>query len=375
MKRSVLLVSHYTETQGMVDKFAEYFTKKQYTVTIIKHPLFSNSTLPSLIKQQQKEKTFYIPSTLQFFLEGLVSIVMYKKIGSYDRFDLAITFDPLCFLDIYLFKKLYNTKKIVFYNLDYSKNRFANPVLNAIYQNISTFAYRKCDYFFSVTKKFIADIDPKGEYQKKNFLLKHPVDTTAVHITKKRKSNALVYAGSLGYSVNFSPLLEALVAIKKKQIPFSLDVYGEGDNKQQLIQEVKKHDLQDNVVFKGSIDNKTLVNHILPTYMVGLCPYIRKEDNVLLDHMFHGNDLTSKLVEYLSAGLPIISTRLYEAFEAIETNNIGFLANTKLAWEKAIITLLTKPDLYKTYQKNALRYAKQYDEEVLLDPLLQKILD
>ena len=84
--------------------------------------------------------------------------------------------------------------------------------------------------------------------------------------------------------------------------------------------------------------------------------------------------LTGKLVDYIGAGLPIISTRINDSFLLIDKNKIGFSVIDAGDWYKSIKTLFFDKSLYKAYSKNALRFAKNYDTDKLLEPVFRKIL-
>lgn len=372
--KTILLVSHATELPNPIDKFYAYLSKKNEVFTI-KHPLYLGENLQSTIRYKNKTIRFKIFPLLQYPLEGIISFWYFRKLKEKTtNIDLAICFDPLCFLHVYIFKKLLRIKKVVYHNLDYSKKRFQNPLLNFIYQNINIFAYRKCDYFFCITKKFTGDLDPKGIYDHKNFYIRHTAPTKKVKELPTKKMPSIVFAGTIGYNVNFNPVFEALQKIKQENIPFVLDIYGDDRKKGMLLNKVKQLGLQKYVSMKGIVDNKRLVDEILPYYRIGICPYVTKKPENSPDHAFLGTDLTLKLVEYIATGLPIITTRLFQAFDIIETKKVGFLVSTSQGWYTAIKNLLEDETLYRKYRANAVGLAKNYDENKVLNPIFKKIL-
>lgn len=374
MKKNILLISHYIKIPGMVDKYYAYCMKKGYDTWVIKHPLIPSQKLPSEITSFKNTIRFYINPILSYPLEGIMTAIKWAGIRDKKAFDLAIAFDPLSFVDLYLFRSIYNVKKIVYYNLDYSKKRFSNPLMDFIYKQINLFAFRHCDYFFSVAKMFLIDIDPKKKYANKTFIVKHPVETGLINFGKIRRREHLVYVGSIGINVDFSRLFLALNRLKKEGIIFHLDIYGGGFGKKSLEDDVNRMKLSKLVSFKGTVDNAILVRNILPSYGIGVCPYVMKKNNKEVDYMYNGNDLTAKLVEYIAAGLPIVATKLYDAFDMIPKENFGFLVETEEEWHKTLKTLITDGSLQEKYRANALRFARKYDEEEVITPIFKKIL-
>ncbi|GEM_PF-1404156 len=371
----VLLVSHYTETAGLVHKFQQYFEKKKIHPTMLLHPLFPGSALPSLVRVKEQEITYKVHSVLQYPLEMFFSLGLLQKIKfGRSSTDLAVCFDPLSFVHTYFLRIFFKIDKIIYYNLDYSKSRFANPLANFIYQRVNVFAFQRSDYFFSATEQFMIDLDPEQKLQHRSFFLKHVVDTSAVKLRQKKESQTFVYAGSFGETTNFTSLLKALQKLSQEKYTFSFDLYGGGKHLEEVVQAVKRLKLKNNVHFKGPVSNLELVNTILPKYSFGVCPYKIKGEPGAPDHMFYGNELTSKLIEYLAAGLPILSTPLLDAFEVIEKEKIGFLVQSSQDWYLVIKKLLHQPKILISYQQKALKYSSNYDMEKVLDPLFSHIV-
>lgn len=369
--RNILLVSHTIGYPGPVNKFYTYLSSK-YNVYLLLHPIHLDSSLPSSMSYKNKKIKFKLLPPIQYFLEGLLSFFFIKNFRI-KNIDLAICFDSLSFFHIFTLRHFVGIKKIVYYNVDYSKKRYQNRLLNYIYQKITLFGYIHCDYFFAITKKFAHDLDPKGKYIYKNFDIKHTTNVQTYKTPSHYRPNSLVFAGAIDFNMDFDPLLLALQKLKDHNISFSLDIYGEGKKILDLRTKIKFYGLEKHITFKGLVDNIKL-NNTLPSYMIGLAPYSLKGDKNAPDHAFHGTDLTLKLVEYIASGLPVISTRLYKAFDIIETNKFGFLANTSDEWYDALYTLIHKKNLYQTYRENALSYAKTHDEENVLGNIFKKIL-
>lgn len=105
---------------------------------------------------------------------------------------------------------------------------------------------------------------------------------------------------------------------------------------------------------------------------------------VMLEYMFaHANivlrknprsKLRGNLFDYIVAGLPTVTTSINDAFDMIEKNKFGFLVSTAEDWYIAIKKLFINQTLYAVYKNNALKFAKNYDERKVLDPIFKKIL-
>lgn len=373
--KKVLFISHFSGTPGgPVDKLYE-FLRKNNSVYNIKHPLIPNSDLKSSITDGKEKVQFKITPSFQYFFEGLVTLFKFRSNFDPDKIDFAICFDSLSFIQLYFFKDFFKVRKIIFYNCDYSKKRFANPILNFIYQQANFFAYKKCAYFFSLSARFIEDIDPEKKYQNKNYILSGMVDLKSINRNVKQLKNYLVYAGVLEYgSVDFDPLLKSLEKLKKSKVDFILDLYGKENPNSSIRKKISQMKLQSHINFKGTVENKTLVENILPQYVVGLAPYVSRNNPSAPDHAFLATDLTAKLVDYIAAGLPVITSELNNGFKEIEKNKFGFLVKSEEDWFRKIKTFLTNKQIRNEYGKNALNYAKKYDISIIINPILEKVL-
>lgn len=372
----ILLASHVSETPGGPFEKFYLFLKNRYTIYRIIHPISLSTQQKSKIDFKSKTKEFKIFPIFQYPLEGIYSLtnwLLHFKLPP--QIDIAICFDSLSYFHLYMFKKIFRIKKIVYYNVDYSKKRFKNPVLNIIYKKITFFSFITCDYFFSFSNKFIDEVDPKGKYSSKHIPLKPLVDLSMMGKKRQRIKNSLLYIGSIDYATSdFGPLLSALKRLQKENISFRLDIYSKVHKESTLPKTVKKLGLEKNIFFKGTVDNETLTKKVLPRYMIGVAPYATLKSNKSPDHAFMNKDLTGRIVEYIAAGLPVVSTQLIEAFELIDKNEFGYSIVDPKDWYGGIKTLLTNPRTYKKLSKNALIFAKNYDARTILTPVFRGIL-
>lgn len=356
--RKIVLSSHDAGTPGgPVDKLAYYLKKND--LILIKHPLFPTSQVKSRIISENRTDEFKLSPKIQYLSEGILTALKISPHLKNKNIDLAVCFDPLSFMNLYLFNFIYKAKKIIYYNLDYSEKRFANPIMSNLYTKLHKFSYRNSDYFFSLREGTIEKIDPQKKYSYKNFVVGQTVKLRKVKV--KKTPNSLVYAGATGKSIDFLPLLKALSKLKKKSIGFHLDIYGEENLA--LNTNIKKLRLEKEVKFKTPIDSEELNKKILPYYKIGLSPYKKISAKDAPDYLFQGKLLSAKVVDYIASGMPVIATKINPAFDDIEERRFGFLAQSENEWVKALEKLLLDKNTYREYSSNARVYAKKYDEK------------
>lgn len=373
--KTVLLVSHISETPGgPLEKFYQYL-RKRYTVYRILHPLTLKTKQKSSIHFGKETFSFKIPPLLQYPFESLyVLIYWYRGFKTFPKIDLAICFDSLAYFHTFLFKKILRIDKIIYYNVDYSKKRFSNAFMNTMYQVITRFSYMTCDYFFAFENKFVEEVDPHGKYAYKQSVIPPLINFKSIQRTTKKIPRSLVYIGAIDYATtDVKPMLEALKRLKEEKVNFNLYIYSRVDPTSPIHNLIRKFYLSANIIFCGIVDNETLSKKLLPKYKIGVAPYARQSNSRTPDHAFMNKNLTGRLVEYIGAGLPIVSTRITDAFRLIDNQRIGFSVVNSQDWYDAIKILLTDQALYKSFSKNALTFAKNYDADKVLTPAFKKL--
>jgi len=372
MRKTILLISHHSGTPGGPVEKLNTFLKEKNTVYIIEHPLFPRSDVQSFIDFGRTKKRFKLPWFLQYLTEALATSFYIQKYKPKKMYvDLVICFDPLSYIDYLFYKQIIPIKKAAYYNLDFSIKRFSNQFLNTIYRLFFKIAYKHCDYFFSLREQLIEYLDPQGKYAKKSFVMGQ---TTIIYSKRVKKiPNSLVYAGAIGNSINFIPLLHAIKKLQKNTVCI-LDLYGKENDNGKLRRAIKEMKLEKYVNIKSPIPMDMLSKQILPIYMIGVSPYMTIDMERAPDYLFQGKLLPAKVVDYIASGLPVIATKINPELEKIKTNKFGFLATSEDEWKQGISSLFSKKELYKTYQKNAFQYAKNFIPQNVFGPVFKKLL-
>jgi glycosyltransferase involved in cell wall biosynthesis len=81
-----------------------------------------------------------------------------------------------------------------------------------------------------------------------------------------------------------------------------------------------------------------------------------------------------KIIEYMAAGLPVVSTQVGEAFH-IERSEAGLLAATYEDFAEAIVSLVENPDLRRTMAERGIAYSRQFDWQRIANRYQLEILN
>ena len=95
----------------------------------------------------------------------------------------------------------------------------------------------------------------------------------------------------------------------------------------------------------------------LATSDIGLAP--------LPDNRFTRGKCGFKILQYASAGLPVIASPVGVNTEYVKDNIVGLLATDKSQWIDSISTLIEKPDLRRTMGSAAMAMVKDFDVAVI----------
>lgn len=170
-----------------------------------------------------------------------------------------------------------------------------------------------------------------------------------------------IYAGSVRQVNNLDLLVRTAKILNDKRIDdVELLIYGDGNEREELIQKAKEMQL-DNIQFVGSVNKEQVPALLSQAYAT-----ILHNSSTSLDKYGQSQN---KFFEYLAAGKPILMT--YSVGHSIcKENNCGLEVSEQTPEEiaNAIIRLSTMTvDEYGVFCANCIATAKQYDYRALTD--------
>lgn len=196
----------------------------------------------------------------------------------------------------------------------------------------------------------------KEEYVEKNSI----IIPNACFIGKKvsmtpSREKRIVTVGRLSQQKNQKLLIEAFSKITKKYPDFMLELYGEGELKEELIDYVKKRGLTSRVCFKGAVQD--------------IRRRIENASLFVLSSDYEG--IPNALIEAMALGLPVISTdcRPGGARTLITHGVDGFITPIKDSYElsKAIEFMLSNPKKAETMGRYATEIAERLSPQNIYD--------
>jgi glycosyltransferase involved in cell wall biosynthesis len=180
--------------------------------------------------------------------------------------------------------------------------------------------------------------------------------------------NTVVFLSHLRKGQGIELVLEALPEVIKEVPSVKLIVIGTGPLEKYFKEEVKKRNMNDNVMFLGYIENPDEIEKIVAKCRVGIAPYVPDPNS------FTWYADPGKPKVYLGCGIPVIITRVPEVALEISKREAGIAINySSRELADAIIKLLNDDVLYEKYRVNAMRFASELDWGVIFAQALSNL--
>lgn len=219
-----------------------------------------------------------------------------------------------------------------------------------LYKQLRKRLYKKVDIIITLTK-----CDKENYKQLHNNVTVIP-NVTPLQIldkTSKNQSKTIVSIGRLTPQKGYDLLIKAWSSVEKIHLDWSLDIYGEGEDRYKLEQLIAENNIK-NITLKGLIDNIQNVYDNATFYV--------------MSSRYEG--LPMVLIEAQSRGLPIISFDCPSGPSEIITEGVdGYLVengNAELLAER-ISYLIANESMRKEFSINALRSAKRFKPDQIIN--------
>ena len=197
------------------------------------------------------------------------------------------------------------------------------------------------------------DISP---FDPKNFTTKQKQDLKMKYGIKDDEK-VVLFLGRIGEEKSIDKIIEAMPELFSSVPKAKLVIVGDGPAKEALIEQVKKLNIEDRVVFTGSVPWENVPLY----YSIG--------DVFVNASLTETQGLT--FIEAMASGLPVVARYAPNIAEFIHTNENGILVRTEKELAKAIESVLTSNSLKEKLIKNGSITAKQNSSEVFGDRLVE----
>ena len=267
-------------------------------------------------------------------------------------------------------QKIGFVKRSVFYCIDYVPVRFQNKIINRLYHSIDKFVVENADVVWNLSPRMIEGRRKKWGKIKGNQIVV-PIGIWYDRIVSNRSvvtnTKEIIYLGTLLEKQGLDMCIEAIGELVKKIPGIRLTIIGTGPYEKALKQKVLQLKLAKSIVFEGYMKSHLDVERRISQAALALAMYDRKKDT------FSYFADPGKVKVYLACGVPVLITDVPFIARQIEEKKCGFLTEyNRVALVETITTYLGSPHLIKSYKKNALLFAKQFNWPNVIERALKE---
>jgi len=387
--RALLITHWYKPVKSPVKRMgriAEYLSRNYQTTVVTSLPSYPTGILPEKyrgklydVEKDGKIKIIRIwdfPTPNQGFWKRVLSHFIFVISSAIAALtlppqDLIIVSSPSFFAGLSgIFASLIGKRNFIFdvrdlwpdsaFELGYKVKKPIKTILKAL----EKFFYCRAKKIFCATGEIRRTIINMGIHKNQVVTLVNTVDTEVFKPLKTPRKKLglnsndfiIVYVGSLTQVQNLKTAIEAANLIKHfAKIKFLM--IGEGEDKENLINQAKKLKLENITFIDGQPTEKII-------------EYINASDLALIslstNKFFSDNALPTKTSEYLGCGKPILACAGSNLKELIEQNHVGKVVKPgdSKGLAKAIREIYKNPKELKIMEGNARKLAiEQFSDE------------
>ena len=176
-------------------------------------------------------------------------------------------------------------------------------------------------------------------------------------------SDQIIFSGAMYHHRGIDILLEAVTGVVKEKAETKFVLLGNGPELNQLKKITSEKKLEENVDFKGWIDRNEIPKYLAAS-SIGIGPLRSTE---VTKHA-----LPIKVLEYMSAGLPIIAAKDTLPEDVLEEGKNGFFIKDSKELGKKILELLNNEELRKRMGKNSKEMVSKFDWKNVTELVIQE---
>lgn len=181
----------------------------------------------------------------------------------------------------------------------------------------------------------------------------HPVDCydtvkAETWTYKKEGYLKIVALGRLSLEKGFDILIDAIRILTEKGLMVQCDIFGEGPERMNLVEQSSRYGLNANISLKGTVDS---VRYLLPKYDFLVIPSRMESFGIVV-------------LEAYDARLPVIASNIPGLREIVQSGKTGLFFNSgdnaAESLSGQIIKIVNSPTLYSFLVKNGKKFVKNF---------------
>lgn len=176
----------------------------------------------------------------------------------------------------------------------------------------------------------------------------------------------ILFMGNIQPHQGIDLMLDSFLEVKKRYPDLVLEIIGKGLYMETAQHRVSDMDLSTSVVFHGFIDDDKKVDEIFKRSLVGMALYHPELSS------FTKLSDPGKIKDYLSAGLPLITTNVFPFSKEIGESGAGVVVSYEKDSVVKALQNIIDPEKSKFFQEAAVKLANKYLWDLVLDRTMQQ---
>jgi len=310
---TIFLLTHSTGIKGPGDFLEDYLLENGNSVLKLQHPLDNYRNKQTIFTKNKKQVSLYNRSKLSvinYIIDFAISLrcILFQQIDIYIG---ANNFDTIPgIVAKYVFKK--KIKKIIYFASDYSEDRFKNKFLDILYLRIEKFALQYADYVISNTQRAANKRISIGLVRSKNIVIPNGIFLQKPQFkNKKIDAGSFIYIGNVTKEHGIFQIIDIFSSYIKRLV-----IIGQGEEWEKLKVLTEKKNIPSEFYFKK--DHDFVIKYLQEFEGFGFAPY-----NMFSKWTYYSSPI--KIVEYISCGVPVITSDVTELAEKVEKDGLGIV--------------------------------------------------
>ncbi|HWH09361.1 MAG TPA: FkbM family methyltransferase [Candidatus Thermoplasmatota archaeon] len=304
----VLVATHASELSGQSHSMRDVLASRGADFTYVSHP-FPEAAIPRstlerheggrVVERREWRNAKRLPllAYAQHYLASRASVRRGEP-----PVDVFVGVDPLNALAGLSLRRRGRARQVVFWSIDYTPRRFANPLLNRLYHALDRHVSRRADAVWSISGRIAEVRRAQGVAEPRNHVVPIGVDFSRIpQDAGPRDPDRLVFMGHLVPSKGCDELLRAMEVVLRRRPSARLDVIGGGPHEAHLRALARDLKVDHAVSFLGVLPYDDMMRRLV-TASVAVAPYVDDPDSIT---RFAD---PAKPKEYLACGLPVVIT-------------------------------------------------------------------
>lgn len=328
---AILQVAHTTEIPGPVQFLERYFRKKGSDIFKIYHPLdesvdrFSRFAHGDQVLAEKRAPK----GIIGYFSDFLATVRWMSRVK--EPIEKAIGMNCFDVLPLILFKKRFNISEVIFFNTDFSRKRFGNPLLNCAYVSLDRFCAKRADKLCCNTKRTIGKRIEEGVDEKRIVHTPNGVfldEIGKVDLSKKKFEKKILFIGHVSKAHGLQDIIKLL-----SDLDLKLEIIGSGDYESELRALAESLGIAEKVAFLGRKDRKDVIEYLKGFGGFGIAPYSLDGG----DWVYYCDPV--KVKEYLACGVPVIISDVPEVSSSMSDAGTGLVYSDGISLSRHLVTV------------------------------------